>query len=147
MLVSISSASESDWMTAEKLCKESITQLKNDNVDKIALSCSDYFINRQEYKKAESLFETKLSLNGHSNYYARLAYLQLKNNNIDHSIQTYKNLLNLDFKNSTWWLGLGYAYSKKGENNKALDAYRSAYKYADKNAKYIPFLDKVLHNG
>ncbi len=139
---------QENWMTVEDFCQVSSHVLEKDAArDQVVLACSDYFTDRGEFSQALALYTYKPSMQGHQDFYSRMAYVSLKNEHFSQATGLYQRLLQLDPKNARWWLGLGWALRGQGDAKLAHDAYAKAYKYAQPGAEFMPFLQSVLQNG
>ena len=83
-------------------------------------------------------------MSANTEYYAKKAYILLQLQRYSESAELYKRLVNIDNRQSVWWLGLGYALSKNKQQYQAHNAYAEAYRYAQPDAEYIPFLEQML---
>lgn len=59
-------------------------------------------------------------------FHALMAALYARNNDNAAAGRIYRNLINLDPQNGSWWFGLGIALEKSGQNKSALEAYSRA---------------------
>ena len=136
------------WITVEDFCQASSHALEQDSArDQVVLACSDYFTDRGEFAQALALYVYKPSMQSHQDFYSRMAYVSLKNEQFSQATGLYQRLLQLDPKNARWWLGLGWALRGQGDSKLAHEAYAKAYKYAQPGAEFKPFLQNVLQNG
>lgn len=139
---------QESWMTVEEFCQASSQVLEKESArDQVVLACSDYFTDRGEFAQALTLYSYKPSMQSHQDFYSRMAYVSLKNEQFSQATGLYQRLLQLDPKNARWWLGLGWALRGQGDSKLAHEAYAKAYKYAQPGAEFKPFLQSVLQNG
>lgn len=133
---------QGSWLSVAKIC----TMVDSFRVKsaKMALLCSEYYIDDEDYSGALRLFRHRINLSANTEYYAKKAYILLQLQRYSESAELYKRLLNLDNRQSVWWLGLGYALSKNKQQYQAHNAYAEAYRYAQPDAEYVPFLEQML---
>jgi len=133
---------QSSWLSIGKVC--AIVDKFRVKSAKRALLCSEYYIDDEDYSGALRLFRHRLNLSANTEYYAKKAYILLQLQRYSESAELYKRLVNIDNRQSVWWLGLGYALSKNKQQYQAHNAYAEAYRYAQPDAEYVPFLEQML---
>lgn len=77
------------------------------------------------------------------NFYALKAGLLHKLNQDDKAVSLYRQLLSLDNRNTSYWLGLSVALDTLN-SDEALSAYKNTLKVAPKNAAYIDYIRRRI---
>ena len=115
------------------------------------LACSDYFTDRGEFAQALALYAYKPSMQGHQDFYSRMAYVSLKNEHFSQATGSTRGFTTRP-KNARWWL-VWAGLTGSGDAKLAHDAYAKAYKYAQPGAGTMPFcracykMDKIHQLG
>ena len=134
------------WIDVKNFCQASIDTLNGDlHRDQVVFTCSDYYVDKEDVSSALSMFSYRPDLKTHADYYSRLAFLYVKNQQPSNAIGIYSKLVHSFKNNGNWWFGLGWAYHLAGKDGQAKQVYKKAYQLADEDADYKPLVEKILH--
>lgn len=99
-----------------------------------------------KFKQALTLLQTvSPALDENPEYHAFIAAMYDQTNQFNLAANIYKQLININTNNGSWWFGLAVSLDKLGQTKTALDAYTKAATAGHLNPESLAYLQNRLH--